>query len=276
MVIPNSVKENYRGVINGSNGRLIFNEKKTNGLSPQSGVAINRALQYRMGNVLRVNRGKRGMKSSINGWVAGDRMALPPSEPNATVTSRTGFKGKFNWDTPTTVAPMARMAFAGGGADSVPTVTPMTATQGRLATSLTKRRMARRAGKHFAAPYQRPALYDRSATRKQQAGPVNEGNRRTRKSTPAEKRGNLREGEKKGDNGFILSGLNQDDVSKTAISPNNPEGVPVLGPVDRQGNQYANYYGEPKLATQPDKNFPWFQMGDPTDLEKRRMFEADF
>jgi hypothetical protein len=201
-------------------------------------------------DILRVGVGQ-GKLYSAN-YHVGDRLSLPRSEPNAYIRSRAGFKGKIVFDTPTTVAPIARMAFAGGGADSVPTVMPMTASQSRLATMMTRKKMLRRAGKHYAGPNQTPSLYDRNAPSTAKGGPIQEGSSKRRKTTSS---GNIHNSVTKSTVGSVLEPPNQEDTDITSTYPNPIEPLPPNNPIEQQGNQYANFRGALRLPM-ASKNFP--------------------
>ena len=222
----------------GVGGRLISN---TTGFHHRHKTApIDPQIKANMGGLLKVNRGKRSMMNAVQNGMLGDRLSLPSSEPTASIKSNNdGFNGKFYWETPTIVAPIARASYAGGGSDSVPTVTPMTATQSRVATTLTKRRMARLAGKNYASPYQRPALYDRSAPPGSQRGLREQGSTQKLKVNAA---GNMKNSHVSSNFHAVIAPENQDDISITRTTPNPPNPLPPTGPDDQQGNDYANYH----------------------------------
>lgn len=266
--IPNSVLRKTSGVVTGINNRLVINERTF----PQSRVG--ETVKRLSGNVLKISRnGGKGVLRTVNSDTSThDRLDLPQSEPAITIRSKQGFKGKINFDTPTIVAPIARMAFAGGGVDSVPTVTPMTASQSRIASSLQKKRLARRAGRHFTSPYQTPALYDRSAPESAQYGPCRIGSRRKRGKRDVS--GNMRNSNApSSDKHVILEPPNQEDVDITSIHPNPMDPLPPNDPIEQQGNQFANYHGNLREPMK-SKNFPTLEYAKRAGME-RRMIEKD-
>lgn len=215
-------------------------------------------------SILQVNRGNKSLYSTVR-TAAGDRLNLPSSEPTATISSKKqGFSHKINWETPTTVAPIFRAAFAGGGVDSVPTVTPMTASQSRLATTMVRRRMLRQAGKHLTSPYQRPALYDRSALSSRLPPPPSPHERQCYIGK-RDISGNMKNS-MVSSQGAILEPLNQENVDVTQSSPNPIEPLPPNNPIEQQGNQYANFKGPIRTGMQA-RNFA-FLRGDPTKMER--------
>ncbi len=223
------------GVTSGSYGRLMV-EGET---FPRTNIPIRH--KFRASGVLSVNRGDKRRIHSIVGpcHAAGDRLAGPASEPAATLRSSEGFKGKIIFSTPTTTAPTFRASFAGGGADSVPTVTVMTPSQSRIATTMTKKRMMRRAGRSFMSPYHRPALYDRTAPKSAQVGPINEGSRRVRVSV--RKGGNIKNQTSSAKLTTVLQPPNQEDTDITSQFPNPIEPLPPNDPIEQQGNQLSNF-----------------------------------
>jgi hypothetical protein len=128
----------------------------------------------------------------------------------------------------------------------------MTPSQSRIATTLTKRRMARRAGKHFFSPYQRPSLYDQTAPRSAQSGPVNERSRRQRATNQS---GNIREEESTAGLSTILEPPNQSDTDITSQFPNPVEPLPPNNPIEQQGNQWANFRTPLRVPVQ-SRDFP--------------------
>lgn len=237
------------GVTSGSYGRLQI-EAET---FPRANIPI--VHKFRASRVLTVNRGKKKGIHSIAGpsFAAGDRLAGPASEPAAALRSSEGFDGKIVFDTPTTTAPTFRAAFAGGGADSVPTVTVMTPSQSRIATTMTKKRMARRAGKHFFNPYHRPALYDRTAPKSAQQGPVNNGSRNIRHRV--RKGGNIKNETSSAKLTTILQPPNQEDTDITSQFPNPIEPLPPGDPIEQQGNQLSNFR-QPLRIPFESRDFP--------------------
>ncbi len=212
-VIPNSFYPKRKGVISGSFGRLV-SEAET---FPKKKIPIKN--KRSASGVLTINSGIGSMTSRLGDCAGlGDRICGFASEPAAALRSQQGFSGKIIFDTPTTTAPTARAAFAGASADSVPTVTVMTPSQSRIATTLTKRRMARRAGKHFFSPYQRPKLYDQTVPASSQSGPLNEGSRNIR--APVRRAGNIRVQRSSAKLSTILQPHNQEDTDITSQTPN--------------------------------------------------------
>lgn len=204
------------------------------------------------------------MRSYLDAATCGDRLGLPSSEPTATRKSKLGVTQRIVWDTPTTVAPIARASFAGGGSDSVPTVTTMTASQSRILTTLDKRRALRRAGKHYTSPYQRPALYDRSAPKSAQSGAVNERERYG--SQRRDTSGNMGSSRVRGKFTGLLMPDNQEDVSQTAHSVNPLDPLPPNDPIEQQRNQYANYKGPLRQPMSAHKIM--ILQADPSNLKK--------
>ena len=235
-IIPNSILPQRPGVVSGSFGRLVTDAETF----PDKKVDVKDG--FRASGVLSVNRGKWRSMHSVAGqamYTLGDRISGPASEPASALRSQDGFKGKIIFDTPTTSAPTFRAAFAGGSADSVPTVTVMTPSQSRIATTLTKKRMIRRAGRHLFSPYQRPALYDQTAPKSAQQGPFNEGSRNRR--SKAKTGGNIKHEITSANITTILEPPNQADTDITSQFPNPIEPLPPGDPIEQQGNQYSNF-----------------------------------
>ena len=260
--IPNSALRARGGVVLGSNGRLNIDEESFHSIPP-----IPILHKRHSSGLLQVNRGRGSMHSYLDAVIGGDRLALPSSEPTATRRSKLGVTAKINWETPTTVAPIARASYAGASADSVPTVTTMTPSQSRIVTTLDKRRALRRAGRHYTSPYQRPALYDRSAPRYNQRGVLNERERRG--STKRDSSGNMGTKRVSGHFTGMLLPDNQEDVSQTAQSVNPMEPLPPNDPIEQQRNQYANYKGP--LRTPMSAQRILILQGDPTNLVKKKL-----
>ena len=256
--IPNTGLRKRGGVIRGSNGRLNIDEGSFDKINPNP-------IKNKNGQsgLLKVNR-PGGMLSYLDALTCGDRLSLPSSEPTATRRSKLGVTQRLVWETPTTVAPIARASFAGGGADSVPTVTTMTPSQSRILTTLEKRRSLRRAGKHYTSPYQRPGLYDRSAPRSAQSGPINE--RERYRNVKRDTSGNMGASRKTGSFTGMLMPDNQEDVSQTAHSVNPLDPLPPNNPIEQQRNQYANYKGALREPMSAHKIM--ILQADPSNLQK--------
>lgn len=238
------------GVISGSFGRLIVNAETF----PTQSIPIDQ--RFRQSRVLSINRGKKKSMMSVIGaeGAAGDRVSGPASEPAATLRSSEGFKGKIVFDTPTTTAPTFRASFSGGGADSVPTVTVITPSQSRIATTMTKRRMIRRAGRNLVHPYHHPGLYDQTAPKSAQKGPFNQGSRNRRSKSKGAK-GNIKEQVSSANMSSILQAPNQADTDITSQFPNPIEPLPPTDPIEQQGNQYSNFRAPLRIPMQ-SRDFP--------------------
>lgn len=179
------------------------------------------------------------MRTVGDTYLFGDRVSGPKSEPTAAYRSKEGFGGKIVFDTPTTQAPIARASFAGGGGDSVPTVTPLTASQTRIATVMTKKRMLRNAGRHYTAPYQKPKR----------------GNRLAPNTPSVESSGNIKE--RRIDTGMsqIMAAPNQEDTNVTSRWPNPIEPLPPTDPIEQQGQQLKNFRGALRIPVE-SRDFP--------------------
>lgn len=249
-VIPNSFYPKRPGVVSGSFGRLL-SEAET---FPKTNIPIKH--KFRQSGVLTINRGKGSLISlQADTTRMGDRVCGPASEPAAALRSQQGFTGKIIFDTPTTVAPTARAAFAGASADSVPTVTVMTPSQSRIATTLTKKRMARRAGRHLVSPYQRPVLYDQTVPGSADSGPFNEGSRNRRQHGSKGQSGNIKEERSTANLSTILQPPNQEDTDITSQFPNPMEPLAPNDPIEQQGNQYSNFRKALRIPVE-SRDFP--------------------
>lgn len=234
--IPNSQALKRVGVRSGAGNRLIRNSYRVG----HGGLEISSSARRAAGGVLKVGRGARGeMKTSGDLYIVGDRMHGPSSEPTSNLRSKEGFKGKIVWDTPTTVAPIARAAFAGGGSDSVPTVTPISASQTRISSIMTKKRMLRNAGKHYGTPYNRPAR----------------GNRLAPNNRDVDSSGNIRGRHIDTGSSQIIAPPNQEDTNVTSRWPNPMEPLAPNDPVEQQGEQLKNFRGALRIPME-STNFP--------------------
>ena len=178
------------------------------------------------------------MVSIGNANTHGDRLDGPTSEPYATLKSSLGFKGRITWDTPTTVAPIARAAFTGGSSDSVPTVTPITAAQSRIATVMHKRRFMKNAGKHYIPSNQTPKSGNRDVI------------------SSSRKSGNLGDKTLVKQLTTILGPPNQEDTNITSRYPNPIEPLPATNPIEQQGNQLSNFRGNLRIPME-SRDFPY-------------------
>lgn len=191
------------------------------------------------------------MKSYLNGDVGGDRISTSRSEPGSTRRSQEGYNGCIEWRTPTTVAPIFRASFAGGSADSVPTVTPMTPSQSRIASMMIKRKRLKRMGKHYTPPSQTPSLYNRNAPSSAMRGPREP--QYFKQLSGSRSKGNMGDKEHHGSISSIIEPMNQADIASPYPNPIEP--LPPNDPIEQQGNEYKNFRGA-LTDKRYSKNFP--------------------
>lgn len=192
-----------------------------------------------MGNILKINRGEKTMFSFTDGSdLLGDRLSLPASQPNAANKTKYGARGRISLKLPTTVAPRYRACYAGGGVDSVPTVTEFTPGQSRISTMMTKKRMANKAGVNINIPSNRPRLYTSYHTSNTVAGARNGDSSSSNAKDSAQ--GNMHSSKHSTNFTAILEPFNQDDTDVTSYAPNPMDPLPPNNPIEQQGNQYSN------------------------------------
>ena len=230
-----------KGQRRGTVGSLIRDQKGKNSTTIPSGT------RSRGGGVLKVGPGKHNLLTTQSVFTHGDRLHGPMSEPNASMKSEQGFSGKIVWKTPTTVAPISRIAFPASG-DMAPVSHPLSASQLRVGSVIQKRRFSKNGSGRHVPPHQRAHRGDRSIPER----PSQKGNLRSRSSSQGTQ--------------SIIQPPNHEDTDITSLYPNPIEPMAANNPVEQQGNQYSNFRDRLRIPLQ-SKNIPF--------LSKSRGFDRN-
>ena len=230
--IVNSHQQKVKGRTFGVSGRLNRNSVGSMKTTIPRGVRSG-------SNILSIG-GKNAVQApGLSKYNIGDRLHGPMSEPRASFKSKIGANfGSIRWDTPTTQAPIARASFAGGGVDSVPTVTIMTASQSRIASQMTKKRMLKNGGSNYVPSRQAPKVGNRTVP----GGGTSKGNQKDRYHWT--------------DLSTIIEPFNQADTDITSMRPNPIEPLPATDPVEQQEMQLRNFRGALRMPME-STDFPY-------------------
>ena len=188
---------------------------------------------------IHVGKGRGSLHTMQSTKLNGGRLDGEASEPLASNKSTMGFKGRIVWTTPTTSAPISRISYVASG-DIVPTVTPLSSTQQRIATIIEKKRFIKSGGGRYAPNHQTPALYNSTY-------PSETGSN--------VKKGNMGSHATERPFSAIIQPPNQEDISIYDTYPNPIEPLPATNPVDQQDNHLSNFRGGLRIPMR-SKNIP--------------------